>query len=274
MMEKQRKTALVTGAAGSLGSAACRALADCGYCVYAADLDGADIPGAASCRLDVTDEQSALRLFDRIEREAGGLDLLLHMAGVFTMDAFSECGQELPERMINVNLLGVMRLDRVMLPLIMRRGGRVIITASELAVLDPLPFNGLYSVSKRALDAYAHSLALELDLLGVRVITLYPGAYGGGMTRASLDAMERMREKTRLFRDVTGRFRSIMLSETGGANPARELAAKIVRIAQKKHPRFRYFMNNSLKLRLFSALPTGVQALCLRALLTGRLKRR
>ncbi len=274
MTEKKRKTALVTGAAGSLGSAACRALAENGYLVYAADLEEADVPGAVPVRLDVTDEQSALGLKDRIEREAGGLDLLLHMAGLFTMDAFSECEPGLPERMTGVNLFGVMRLDRVMLPLIMLHGGRIVITASELAVLDPLPFNGLYSVTKRALDAYAHSLSLELDLVGVRVITLYPGAYGGGMTRASLDAMERMREKTRLFKDVTGRFRQIMLSETGGAKPAGELAVRIVRIVQKRRPRFRYFMNNSIKLRLFSALPMRLQALCLRALLKGRSKRR
>lgn len=267
-METENKNILITGAGGALGRACAEAFVKSGWRVFAADLAAPNIPGAEPLRMDVTSEESVASAAKLVLR-SGGLDALLHMAGLFTMDALAEAEPDLLPRMANVNLLGVHRVDRAMLAPLMRRGGRIIITASELAVLDPLPFNGLYSITKRALDAYAHSLSLELDLIGVRVVTLYPGAYGGGMTRASLEAVDRLREKTALYKDIAGRFRRIMEGETGTAKPADALAEKVVRIAERPRPRFRYFMNNSAKLRLFSALPMGVQAFCLRLLLTG-----
>lgn len=265
-METERKTILITGAGGALGRACAEEFLKNGWRVFAADLVSPEIPGAEPVEMDVTSEASVNSAAERIS-SCGGLDALLHMAGLYTMDAFSEMPSEKLSAMTEVNLLGVIRVNRVFLPLIRERSGRIIITASELAVLDPLPFNGVYSMTKRALDAYAHSLALELDLIGTRVITLYPGAYGNGMTLASLEAMERMREKTRLFAPMTKRFREIMLKETGTAKPASALAKKVVSIASCRRPRFKYFMNDSFKLRLFSALPQRLQAAALRLLL-------
>ena len=222
--------------------------------------------------MDVTDDESVAKAARLIAASCPGLDAVLHMAGRYTMDSFIEIAPETLENMLSVNLMGVYRVDREFLPLLRQAGGRIIITASELAPLDPLPFNGVYSMTKRALDGYAHSLALELDLIGTKVITLYPGAYGDGMTKAAVKSMERMSEESKLYPDIADRFRRIVMNETGGAKPPEALAKKIVRIAQKRRPRFRYFMNNSVKLKLFSALPMGAQAAALRLLLKGKRK--
>lgn len=263
------RSILVTGAAGSLGSAAVRTLASRGWRVFAADIaePAFPLPSVVPISMDVTSPDSVAEARAKIEALSPGLDAVLHMAGVYTMDSFIEIEEETLSRMIEVNLMGVYRVDREFLPLIRKAGGRIVITASELAPLSPLPFNGVYSMTKRALDAYAHSLALELDLIGTRVVTLYPGAYGDGMTRAAVKAMDRMSEKTRLHPGVTERFRDIVVSETGTAKPPEKLAERIADILEKKRPRFKYYLNNSLKLRLFSALPEGLQARLLRLLL-------
>lgn len=266
------RSVLVTGAAGSLGRAAVMKLASRGWSVFAADLVLPEfaLPAVMPIVMDVTSPASVKAAREEIERQCSGLDAVLHMAGVYTMDSFVEIGEETLSRMIEVNLMGVNRVDREFLPLVRRANGRIVITASELALLDPLPFNGIYSMTKRALDAYAHSLALELDLIGTRVVTLYPGAYGDGMTKAAVRAMDLMREKTRLYPGVTERFRSIVASETGAAKPPEKLAERIAEILEKKRPRFKYHLNNSLKLRLFSALPMGLQAFLLRLLLVKK----
>lgn len=271
MEERAQKSILITGAGGSLGLAAAREFAALGWRVFAADIDVSRLPeGVIPVRMDVTSSESVEKASELIEKTAPGLDAVLHLAGVYTMDSFIEIPEAELERMLNVNLMGVYRVDRVFLPLIRKSGGRIIIIASELAPLDPLPFNGIYSMTKRALDGYAHSLTLELDLIGTRVITVYPGAFGDGMTKGAVRSMDRMSEKTKLYPDITARFRGIVVSQTGKAKDPACLAKALGRIAEKKRQRRRYFINTSWKLKLFSALPFGLQATALRILLKGK----
>ena len=273
MANPTEKRILITGACGSLGRAAALEFVSAGWRVFAADIRECDLTaGAEFVEMDVADESSVALAAKKVESEAGGLDVLLHMAGLYTMDSFIEIPPETLSNMLEVNLMGVYRVNRAFLPLIRNSGGRIIITASELAPLDPLPFNGVYSMTKRALDSYAHSLALELDLIGIKVITLYPGAYGDGMTKAAVRSMERMSEASKLYPEIADRFRRIVMNETGGAKPPERLAKRIRSISEKRRPRFRYFMNNSFKLKLFSALPMGLQAWALRLLLKGKSK--
>lgn len=262
------RSILITGAGGSLGAAAVRAFLSRGYTVFAADIDVKNVPeGAVPVRMDVASAESVKAAGEEIGKSCEGLWAIIHLAGLYTMDSFVEIEEDALERMLEVNLMGVWRVNRELLPLVRRGNGRIIITASELAPLDPLPFNGIYSVTKRALDGYAHSLAMELNLLGVKVITVYPGAFGDGMTRGAIKAMDSMGEKTKLYPGVTERFRGIVAENAGKPKPPEKLAEFLVRIAEKKRPRFRYFINNSLKLRLFSALPAGAQASLLKKLL-------
>ena len=261
------KTVLITGACGGLGRAAVLEFAKRGFKVYAADVAETDWddPSVIPVVMDVTDDASV----EKAAESVGGLGLILHMAGVYTMDSFIEIPPETLEKMLEVNLVGVYRVNRAFFGKL-EKGGRIIIVASELAPLDPLPFNGIYSMTKRALDGYAHSLALELDLIGVKVTTVYPGAYGDGMTRAAVRSMERMSESSELYPEIADRFRRIVMKETGSAKPPEALAKKLCKLAERKRPPFRAFMNNSLKLRLFSALPMGAQAFFLRLLLKPR----
>ena len=262
------KSILITGACGGLGKAAVLEFSRRGFTVYAADISSCkwDDPSIIPVPMDVTSEESIESAAGKIEK----LDAILHLAGTYTMDSFIEIPPETLEKMLAVNLMGVYRVNRAFFPKLSKSGGRIIIVASELAPLDPLPFNGVYSMTKRALDGYAHSLALELDLIGVRVTTVYPGAYGDGMTRAAVRSMERMSETSKLYPDIADRFRSIVLRETGNTKPPEALAKKLADLAEKKRPPFRAFMNNSLKLRLFSMLPMGAQAFLLGLLLKGK----
>ena len=258
-------TVLITGACGGLGRAAAFAFAEKGYRVFAADVRAFEDPpeGVTGVIMDVTDDSSV----ESAAGKLGPLDLIVHLAGIYTMDSFIEIPTESLQRMIDVNLMGAVRVNRAFFPNVRMGSGRIIIVASELAPLDPLPFNGIYSVTKRALDGYAHSLALELDLLGIRVTTVYPGAYGDGMTQAAIRSMERMSRESKLYPDVAERFRRIVLSEIGKKKPPKKFAERLVRLADKRKPPFRVFMNNSLKLGLFSAMPIGLQAFVLRRLL-------
>lgn len=266
-----KKYVLVTGACGGMGSAVIRELAAKGYLPIAADLNVSSAPeGAIPLEMDVTSAQSVAEAAQKLSGATDSLFAVIHLAGVYTMDSFIEISEPELERMLQVNLMGVYRVNRAFLPFIQRGNGRIAIVTSELAPLDPLPFNGIYSMTKTALASYAHSLTAELNLLGIPVVTLRPGAFGEGMPRAAVRSMQRMEEKSKLYPGAAKRFKDIVISETGAAKDPAVFAKWAVRITGKKRLRPEYAINNSFKLRFFSALPKRAQLWLLKKLLCGR----
>ena len=123
------------------------------------------------------------------------------------------------KRIFEVNFFAVCRVNRIFLP-VLERGGRIVITSSELAPLDPLPFTGLYGVTKSAVEKYAFSLRMELKLLGYRVSILRPGAVKTGMIGVSTDRLTEFCEGTSLYSCNAKRFRKIVDSvETKNISP-------------------------------------------------------
>ena len=78
----------------------------------------------------------------------------------------------------------------------LKENSRIILTTSELAALDPLPFTGIYAIAKSALDGYAYSLKMELQLLDIHVSVIRAGAVSTGMLGVSTDALNNFCEKT------------------------------------------------------------------------------
>ncbi len=197
-----------------------------------------------------------------------GLDALISIAGVFVMDSFIEIPEEKLAHMIDVNLMGVYRVNKAFLPLL-KKNGRVIITTSELAGQKPLPFNGIYAMTKTALQCYADSLRLELSLLGINVITIKPGAFDTNMVSGTIKQAEQMCENTKLYKMGTKRFLSIIQSKTGTAKNPKELAKVFYKALTAKHPRLTYYKNAGLMLKLYSALPRRLQMFVISRILKG-----
>ena len=269
--ETNKRYVLVTGACGGMGSAVVRELIGRGFVPIAMDIKTEGLPeGAIPLPADITSGQSVDDAAERLKEITESLYAIVHLAGVYTMDSFAEIDEETLTRMLQVNLMGAYRVNKAFLPFIQRGKGRIAIVTSELAPLDPLPFNGIYSMTKTALASYAHSLATELQLIGIPVVTIRPGAFGSGMPQAAIRSMQRMEAESKLYPDVAKRFKRIMLGEIGTAKDPAIFARRTVKILQKKRMRLEYAIHNSLKLHLFSALPKAVQARLLKLLLSGK----
>ena len=147
------------------------------------------------------------------------------------------------------------------------RGGKILITTSELAPLDPLPFTGVYAVTKAALDKYAYALRMELQLLDVSVSVLRAGAVNTGMLGASTDALDRFCEKTALYSCNAARFRAIVGRVEARCISPERLARRAVNILEKKHPKFAYSINRNPLLLLLNALPKRLRFFAIRCIL-------
>ena len=215
---------------------------------------------------DVTSEESVRAAAERVRQTTDSLFAVLHYAGMYLLDSLVEMETEAFERIFRVNVFGAYLVNRVFLPFL-HAGSRILITTSELAPLDPLPFTGLYGVTKAALDKYAYALAMELQLLGIAVSVLRAGAVNTGMLGVSTEALTAFCGKTALYPCNAARFRRIVdRVETRCVTPEK-VAERTVAILRRRRPAFAYGLNRNPWLRLLHLLPKRTQLWVIRKVL-------
>ena len=261
------KDVLVTGAYGGMGRAAVVALRDAGYRVFALDLrvDAPEENIIPIC-VDITSEKEILSAADTVSKYTDSIFAILHFAGIYMLDSLVEMKTEDFRKIFEVNFHGAFLINKTFRKFL-TPGARVVITTSELAPLDPLPFTGIYAVSKAALDKYAYSLRMELQLLGISVSVLRAGAVDTGMLGASTDALDRFCEKTELYTCNAKRFKNIVESVEARCIQPQKIASRVLCILKKRKPKFAYSINRNPLLILLSLLPKRMQLWIIRLIL-------
>jgi 2-hydroxycyclohexanecarboxyl-CoA dehydrogenase len=191
----------VTGGAGSIGTAICRALAETGMRVTVADLEReraeavAKEIGGLSVRLDVTDAASVEQAFERCEGELGAVDVLVNCAGWDEFRPFVETDEAFTAKVLDINLVGPIRITRRALPAMIRsEWGRIISVASDAGRVGS-SLESIYSGAKGGLIAFTKTIARESARYGVTANSICPGPtdtpllYGAAATSASPDKM-------------------------------------------------------------------------------------
>jgi NAD(P)-dependent dehydrogenase (short-subunit alcohol dehydrogenase family) len=257
------KTAVVTGAAGGLGSATVRRLSTSGWRVFAADLDSPALDALAGERVvpvpvDVTSGASVAALADRVRADTDRVDALVTFAGVFGVGPMVEMSEADFRRVVDVNLVGTFLAVRGIFPLLHAARGRVVLLSSETGWQTAMPFNGPYALSKHAVEAFGDSLRRELSLLGVSVVKLQPGAFQTGMLAAVMGRFDKLAADSQHYARVLRAARKrVPQGEKRAGDPA-DLAALVERVLQTGHPRASYRINTNPRSAALSRLPTPV----------------
>ena len=204
--------------------------------------------------------------YNTVAAESEGLCAILHFAGVYMLDSLIELETENFDKIFDINMRGAYLVNKTFMPLL-SEGSQILITTSELAPLDPLPFTGIYAVTKAALDKYAYSLRMELQLKRIKVSTLRAGAISTDMLGASTAALDRFCKKTELYSCNAARFKRIVEGVEARSVPAEKLAKKVLKILKKKNPKFSYTLNRNPLLLLLNLLPKRLQFFAIRQIL-------
>lgn len=185
---------LITGASSGFGLGAAKALAERGHRVFAGmrGTKGKNERVASELRawsktsgkalevveLDVTDEASVSAAVSSVVGAAGGVDVLLNNAGVGTWGLQEAFTADQIKAMFDVNVFGMLRMNRAVLPAMRKAGkGYIVYVSSGLGRIQ-FPFLGPYTASKHAVEAIAESASYELGPQGIETTILQPGAYG------------------------------------------------------------------------------------------------
>lgn len=253
------KYVLITGAYGGMGHKTVKELAGKGLTVFALDKKvGQAEENVVPIQTDVTDAESIKNAFEKVKSVTDELFAIVHFAGVYMLNSLVEMKDEDFDRIFKINLYGAFYVNKTFMPLL-KKGSRIVITTSELAPLDPLPFTGIYAITKSALDKYAYSLRMELQLLGISVSVIRAGAVTTGMLGASTDALDRFCENTAVYQCNASRFRKIVNSVEAKSVPPEKIALKALKILQTKKPKFVYNVNRNKLLLLLNVLPKRMQ---------------
>ncbi|BAN46907.1 SDR family oxidoreductase [Metapseudomonas resinovorans] len=173
-------TALITGCSSGIGRALADAFKAAGYSVWASarkpqDLASLQAAGFIAVELDVNDRAAVAALAERLEREAGGLDVLVNNAGYGAMGPLLDGGVEALRKQFDTNVFALVDLTRACFPLLRKRRGLVVNIGSVSGVLVT-PFAGAYCASKAAVHALSDALRLELAPFGIELMEVQPGA--------------------------------------------------------------------------------------------------
>ena len=183
MSDLSGKVAIVTGAAGGIGTGIAHAMAQAGAAVAVWDLDApkakdvADAIGAsaADVEVDITNRASVEAALAATESKLGSVDVLVNNAGIDKIGPFLESEESMWERVVAVNYLGMVRCCHVVVPGMVERGrGRVVSIASDAGRVGSSG-EVVYSGTKGAVIAFSKALAREVAAQGVTVNVVSPG---------------------------------------------------------------------------------------------------
>ncbi|MEV4899878.1 3-oxoacyl-ACP reductase FabG [Citricoccus sp. NPDC055426] len=181
------KKVLITAGAGGIGFATATAFAAEGHRVHIADINAEAVAAAVASHenitgsvTDVSQADSVQALFDDLQKELGGLDVLINMAGIGGPTVPAEgLDPEAWNAILGINLTGTFMVTQRAIPLLKQSEAGTIVTMSSLAGRFGYENRIGYSTTKWGLVGFAKTLSLELGQYGITSNTIHPGAVAG-----------------------------------------------------------------------------------------------
>lgn len=227
------KVCLITGGTSGIGLSTAKAMAEGGYVVYEISRrkDGNDI--VHHFQGDITDEKTLEPVIHAIIEKEGHIDVLINNAGFGISGAveFTETADAI--RQFDVNFFGMVRMNKLILPIMRRQGYGRIINLSSVAGAIPIPFQTYYSASKAAINSYTMALANEVKPFGIRVCCVQPGDIKTGFT----DARKKSEKGDDIYRGkISKSVAGMERDEQTGMRP--ETAGKFIyKVATRRNPK-------------------------------------
>lgn len=243
MNEQAGRVVLITGASSGIGRACAQHLQARGYRVYGTSRRVSAPDGVARdgdvrmIAMDVTCEDSVTAAVALVMAREGRIDVVVNNAGYGIAGAVEDTSLAEARAQLDTNFFGVLRVCRAVLPILRGQGGGYLVNISSIGGLIAIPFQGLYSASKFAVEGMTESLRAELRPYGVKVVMIEPGDFHTGFTG------QRQRVAAAAASVHDARYRAALgvmeADETAGATPD-AIARLLERIINRRSPALRY----------------------------------
>jgi len=254
-MSNQR-VILITGASSGVGQSTARLLSQKGYRVFGTTRNPASaeaIPTVEMLALDVRSDDSVAACVKAVANRVGRIDVLVNNAAYELAGALEEISLDEAKAQFETNFFGVVRMVKAVLPSMRQQRQGQIINVSSLSGVSSIPFMGVYSASKFALEGYTEALRLEIKPFNIHVSLTEAGFLRTPMMNKRQVAAAPLKEYDPWRQRA---FDAIRDHEQKAPGP--ELVAQtVLRIIDSKAPRLHYLIGSQAKVatRLQRFLP-------------------
>lgn len=264
------KVILITGCSTGIGHDLAQQLTRNGYTVAATARNIntiSDLEAALILPLDVTNQDSIQKAVDSVIQKFGRIDVLVNNAGFCQIGAIEELSNDQVQQMYDVNVFGVMRMIKAVVPIMRKQKSGRIINISSIAGRLVTPVNGAYSSSKFALEAISDALRMELEPFNIQVVLIEPGAIKTNFDKTVHVHGDKVLSNPtspylslyRVYQRVSDGMRE--------HEPGPETVSKVIRqVLESTKPKARYLAGTAFSMKLVLALRDSVWDLIVRQL--------
>src|SRR5215831_16478429 len=170
-MSSNQKVILITGASSGVGQSTARLLSRKGFIIFGTSRNPANseaIPDVEMMPLDVRSDASVVACLKAVADEAGRIDVLVNNAAYELAGAIEEISIDEAKAQVETNFFGAVRMVQAVLPSMRQHKQGQIINVSSLSAVSSIPFMGIYSASKFALEGYTEALRMEVRPFNIR----------------------------------------------------------------------------------------------------------
>lgn len=243
----QQKVVLITGGSSGIGKSIGLYLQSKNFKVYGTTRDLAKYPYFEIfelLELEVTNPLSVRLAVQQVIDKEGRLDVLINNAGIGITGPIEETPHKEIVRAFDINFNGPLHLIKCVLPQMRLQKSGLIINITSIAGAMGLPYRGIYSSTKGALDLVSEALRMEVKDFGIRITTVAPGDFA---TNIAAGRYHTPIEKESPYFGPYSSTLKMMDDDVNSAGDPIMVAREIHRIIVTKNPKVHYTVGNSLQ---------------------------
>lgn len=233
------KVVLITGGSSGIGKSIGEFLHQKGFVVYGTSRNPEKISNSIFplVALDVRDKQSIVNCVAEVIQKAGRLDVVINNAGVGITGPIEEIPTEEIKNNFETNLFGPIEVMKAVLPQMRLQQSGLIINVTSIAGYMGLPFRGVYSASKGALELITEALRMEVKSFGIHITNVAPGDFATNIAAGRYHAPV---VKGSAYEMTYGKSLKEMDNHVDNGSNPNEMALAIFAIIQNENPKIHY----------------------------------
>ena len=234
-----KKVVLITGGSSGIGKAVGEFLTQKGFVVYGTSRNSNKIKNHPFklVSLDVNNKETIIKAVEEVISNEGKLDILINNAGMGITGPIEETPTNEMRNVFNTNFFGAIDVMKAVLPQMRKQNSGLIINVTSIAGYMGLPFRGIYSATKGALEIVTEAMRMEVKSFGIEVTNVAPGDFATNIANG--------RYHTPVFDNSAYKENyqnNLNLMDThvnSGSNPI-EMAKAIYKIINTSKPKIHY----------------------------------
>jgi NAD(P)-dependent dehydrogenase (short-subunit alcohol dehydrogenase family) len=238
------KVIIITGISSGFGKEMARVLAEKGHVVYGTVRGKCAVPAyVKTLYMELADGDSIKKAVSQVYMNEGRIDVLINNAGMHSGGPVEDSSEETFRKQMDINFHGWVNTIKSVVPHMREQKSGLIINISSIGALTGLPFQGVYTSAKFAVEGLSYALRIELKPFNINVVVVNPGDF---KTR-NVETREVSIAENSAYQNQFEKSLAIIEKEEGNGKDPVILAKKIASIVDTKNPKYRYLVGSFIQ---------------------------